>query len=159
MKKFLSNKYLQFFIRLIIGVIFIWASIGKILDPESFAKAIFRYQLLPFGLVNILSIILPFLEFFMGIFLLAGIYKKGSSFLIIIFLLIFTVALTSAYARGLNIDCGCFSLESVSSKGDILVAIFRDIAMLFGAIIVYLYSGINKGNKEFIIKENNKEGE
>ena len=48
--------------RIILGAVLIIASIDKILHPEAFAKVIGNYNVLPFGLENILAIILPILE-------------------------------------------------------------------------------------------------
>ncbi len=59
MIKFLENKYLQILLRLILGVIFIYASLGKLFRPEDFAKAILRYEFLPLYFVNIVAIIMP----------------------------------------------------------------------------------------------------
>ncbi len=144
MIKFLENKYLQILLRLILGVIFIYASLGKLFRPEDFAKAILRYEFLPLYFVNIVAIIMPWVEFFTGILLILGIYKKASSVLASISLVVFLIALTSAFARGLDISCGCFSLEETSTKGDIIYRIAEDILMLIGAVIVYKFSDKKK---------------
>ncbi len=59
-------------------------------------------------------------------------------------LAVFLIALTSAFARGLDISCGCFSLEETSTKGDIIYRIAEDILMLIGAVIVYKFSDKKK---------------
>ena len=85
--EFLKNKYLQILLRLVLGGLFIYASYDKIINPAEFAKAVKNYDMLPIALVNIPAIILPYLEFFTGLFLVIGIWKRGSSALIIIMLL------------------------------------------------------------------------
>jgi len=142
--EFLKNKYLQILLRLVLGGLFIYASYDKIINPAEFAKAVKNYDMLPIALVNIPAIILPYLEFFTGLFLVIGIWKRGSSALIIIMLLFFLIGLTQAYARGLDINCGCFSLENSSSTSDILVRIIEDILMLAAAVIVFIGSAVNK---------------
>ena len=153
MKDLLSNKYFQIAVRIIIGVVFIYASVGKLFQAEAFAKAIKNYEMLPLSTINILAIILPYVEFFTGIFLVLGIYKKGSSALATLSLVMFLIALISAYARGLDINCGCFSLDSASSKSDILTRIFEDIFMLTGVVILYVFGERKKSEPEEI-KEN-----
>lgn len=143
LKESLSNKYLQIALRIIIGTIFVYSAVNKLFSQEEFAKAIYNYRLLPDGLVNFSAIILPGLEFFCGVFLVIGIFKKGSSFWVIIMLFIFLVGLISAYARGLDINCGCFSLETASSKSDILARIVEDIFMLAGALIIFFFCNKN----------------
>jgi putative oxidoreductase len=140
MKDIFYNKYFQIIIRIIIGATFIYASVGKLFHPADFAKAILRYELLPLGLVNIQAIIMPWIEFTVGILLIAGIFKKGTSMLASISLVVFLFALISAYVRGLDISCGCFSLEETSSKGDILFRIIQDFFMLAGTVIIYFFS-------------------
>jgi uncharacterized membrane protein YphA (DoxX/SURF4 family) len=140
MKDFLSNKYFQTALRIILGIIFIYASAGKLFRPEEFAIAIAKYKFVPVYFDYIMAIILPWVEFFTGILLITGIFKKASSLLASISLIAFLIALTSAFARGLDISCGCFSLEETSSKGDIMYRIIEDIFMLAGAIVVYIFS-------------------
>lgn len=142
MKDFLSNKYLQFILRLVIGGMFIFVAINKIINPDEFAKAIKNYDILPLSLINIIAITLPYIELFSGLFLVIGIYKRGSSAIIGISLIVFIIALTSAYARGLDIDCGCgFSslVQENASKNELLIRIFEDILMLIGVVIVYVF--------------------
>ena len=48
--------------RILLGLIFIIASIDKIIDPAGFARDISNYHFVPFGFENIIAIILPWLE-------------------------------------------------------------------------------------------------
>jgi uncharacterized membrane protein YphA (DoxX/SURF4 family) len=156
MRDFLSNKYLQFILRLIIGAMFIYVAYNKFINPEEFAKAIKNYDMLPLQVINIMAIILPYIELFSGLFLILGIYKKGSSAIIGISLIVFIIALTTAFARGLNIDCGCgFSslIQETASKNELVIRIFEDILMLLGIIIIYMFCDEKKIEAEEI-KEN-----
>ena len=138
------NKYILLSIRIIIGVVFIYASIGKIINPEAFAKAIKNYEMLPITMINLPAIILPYLELFTGALLMIGRLKKGAASITIIMLVFFLIGLIQAYIRGLDINCGCFSLESASSKSDILLRIIEDFLMLAGAVIILVFSDKNK---------------
>ncbi|MEA1882775.1 MAG: MauE/DoxX family redox-associated membrane protein, partial [Candidatus Marinimicrobia bacterium] len=60
-----------FFFRLIVGIIFIYASWDKIAHPAEFAKAIGNYHAVPFGLENMMAMVLPWLELLVGICLIA----------------------------------------------------------------------------------------
>ncbi|MCU0372768.1 MAG: DoxX family membrane protein [Ignavibacteria bacterium] len=144
MKEFLSNKYLLTVIRIVIGAVFIYASFNKLFNPADFAKAILRYDMAPLFIINIMAIILPWVEFSVGVMLIFGIMKKPVSILAAFSLIFFLFALISAYARGLDISCGCFSLEETSSKGDILQRIIEDFFMLAGTYIIYKFSGPKK---------------
>ncbi|MEO8666302.1 MAG: MauE/DoxX family redox-associated membrane protein [Ignavibacteria bacterium] len=145
---FLSNKYLLFVLRLIVGGLFVYASMEKLMNQEEFSKAIFNYKFLPDVFINIFAIVIPYLELISGLLLILGIFKRGSSFIFLVLLVVFIIALTQAYARGLDISCGCFSLETVGQKSDILSRIIEDILLLIATIIIYIKSKI------IIIKEN-----
>ena len=144
MKEFISNKYVVITLRVLLGLIFIYSSVGKLFNPADFAKAILRYDFLPIYFINLLAIVLPWLEFVVGLLLIAGIYKKASSLLAGASLVMFLIALISAVARGLDISCGCFSLEESSSKGDIIYRIVQDFFMLAAVFIVYKFGDAKK---------------
>ena len=82
-------------------------SIDKIINPHEFAKNISHYHLVPFGLENIISIFIPWLELIIGLGLIAGFMVDGSVVLSMSLLVMFIVAISSAILRGYNIDCGC----------------------------------------------------
>ena len=107
MKKIIENPILIIILRLILGGIFIYASIGKIVNPHEFAKNISHYHLVPFGLENTIAIFLPWLELIIGIGLVTGFMVDGSVVLSMSLLVMFIVAISSAILRGYNIDCGC----------------------------------------------------
>lgn len=138
--RILENRILIILLRLILGGLFIYASWGKLLNPEDFGRAIRGYDMLPLGSISILSVLLPYLEFFSGLFLIFGIFKRGSALIIITLLVVFLVGLTQAYARGLSIDCGCFSVTSkAENQGGsyLLIRIIEDIFMLLAAFLIY----------------------
>ena len=104
------NKIYPVFIyimRLVLGVVFIYASYDKILDPSKFARDISNYHFVPFGLENTVAIILPWLELFIGIGIVLGIYVDGNTLLSAFLLLLFNFLIFQAMVRGFNIECGC----------------------------------------------------
>ncbi len=126
--------------RLILGGVFILASLDKIANPGDFASAIGNYHVLPFGLENLLALILPWLELLTGIFIIAGIMVDGAAIMIIIMNMIFIVAISQALARGISIECGCFSVSEAAGEGDKIgiVTVIRDIGYLtLGFLIFY----------------------
>ena len=93
--------------RLVLGVVFIYASYDKILDPSKFARDISNYHFVPFGLEITVAIILPWLELFIGIGIILGIYIDGNTLLSAFLLLLFNFLIFQAMVRGFNIECGC----------------------------------------------------
>ncbi|HMP91221.1 MAG TPA: MauE/DoxX family redox-associated membrane protein [Kiritimatiellia bacterium] len=104
-------------LRLILGIVFIYAGYIKILDPASFAKNVYQYQILPDAWVNITSLILPWLEVVCGLALIiAPRLRRGASAWLFIMLAVFTSAILASIYRGLDISCGCFSTDPNAAK-------------------------------------------
>ena len=61
------NPVLILLIRVLLGLVFIYASYDKILDPGKFARDIANYHIIPFGLENSIAIILTWIELFIGL--------------------------------------------------------------------------------------------
>ena len=76
---FAQRSVIALLCRVILGVILVYASIDKIVHPAEFAKSIGNYNVLPFGLENLLGIILPVLELLVGSCLILGIMLDGSA--------------------------------------------------------------------------------
>jgi cation diffusion facilitator family transporter len=122
--------------RLIMAGVFIYASFDKILHPAAFSEAVYNYQLLPAQLINLLALILPWLELILGVLLLCGIWMPGAVLGINLLMITFLSALIINTARGLNISCGCFSTEA-TADGLTWWVVLRDI--LFFVISIYLF--------------------
>ena len=103
-------------IRMLFGLLFIWASWDKILDPAAFARVIYNYRVLPDLLIRPSAIILPWLEMGCGVLLVVGRMTGGSLIILNSLLLIFGAVLGLSLYRGLDIECGCFSLGSKGEK-------------------------------------------
>ena len=123
--------------RLSLGAVFIYASLDKIMNPDDFAKAIGNYHVLPFGLENLLALVLPWVELFTGLCLIIGVIVDGATILIILMNIVFIFAISQALARGISIECGCFSVSSEGGDNIGLQTILRDIGYLLLAYVVY----------------------
>lgn len=129
-KGFFLKRPLHFWIRLVLGVVFIVASVDKVYNPGPFAQAVYNYQILPDALINLTAIILPWLELFLGLCLVGGFWLPGAVTLANGLLLIFFGALVFNVARGLDVHCGCFSTSTDGNSATVWY-FFRDAAFLF----------------------------
>ena len=129
------------------GIVFIYASYSKILDPISFSNNIQNYGVTPIYIENLISLILPWIELFIGIGLISGIKYKASIDISIYMMIAFILLISQAYLRGKSIDCGCFfndiSAENAATKRfDMLKRIMEDIVFLI--LLFTLKYNINK---------------
>jgi len=119
--------------RLILGGIFIYASIDKIAHPDQFAEIVYNYKLMPGMAVNIMAIVLPWVELVAGLFLVLGIWVKDSAAILGALLLVFIGAISVNLARGLDFDCGCFSTAGGHERSAILL-LLRDLVLLLPVV-------------------------
>ena len=134
-------------IRLVVGITFISASFYKIIEPGDFAKSIWYYHMVPGSIINIMAIILPWLELICGICLIVGFYYRSSVIWINIMMVVFIIALTTAVVRGLDIDCGCFKAAK-SAGGSALKPLILD----FGLIILTIQLWLSQSKKWMLTK-------
>ncbi|MCK5126520.1 MAG: DoxX family membrane protein [candidate division Zixibacteria bacterium] len=137
MKNILSNDYLTMLCRLAFGLIFIFAAIDKIAHPDQFARVVFNYHLVPGSLINLFALILPMSELIAGVCLITGVFYKGARNYLVFLMLIFIVAISVNIFRGINLECGCFSVSS-KAKSHGLQLIYRDILMLLPGIVLLI---------------------
>ena len=131
-------KYFVLLVRWIIAALFIYAGVSKILDPASFAESIDNYRILPYLLVSIVAVILPWLEVLCGILLFSGKLKSGALFILVGLSFIFLIAVTSALLRGLDISCGCFSTSNEGMRIG-FTKLVENILLLTTTVFLYFH--------------------
>jgi uncharacterized membrane protein YphA (DoxX/SURF4 family) len=94
--------------RLVVGGVWLAAGLLKIPDPTENVRAVRAYQLLPEPVVPVVGHALPIAEILVGMCLLAGVLVRANAVLSTVLLVAFVIGISSAWARGLSIDCGCF---------------------------------------------------
>ena len=136
--------------RLVLGVIFIYASYDKMLHPEAFAEVIYNYQILPDVFINVTAIFLPWLEILMGIFLIMGFWMPGTVIWCNTLLVVYIGALCFNFARGLDINCGCFSTTKGSSIS--IETILWDVVFLVlsGYLLFFVFAKRTSGDNRSI---------
>lgn len=127
------------FARLTLGGVIFVAGALKVTTPYKAAAAMRAYELLPISIANVLGVALPWFEVGLGALLILGVATRLSAFFAGSLMILFILAISSAWARGLSIDCGCFGGGGQVEPGETkyLQEIIRDFGLaLLGA---YLY--------------------
>jgi uncharacterized membrane protein YphA (DoxX/SURF4 family) len=124
--------------RLVLGGVFVVAGALKIPDPAAAVRAVRAYRLLPEPLVAPVAFGLPVIEIAVGLALLLGVFVRTAAIAAAVLLVVFLVAVGSAWARGLQIDCGCFGTggEVAAGKTAYPLEVFRDGALLLAALLL-----------------------
>ena len=144
-----KNEYINLIIRVTVGLIFITFAAGKIAEPAPFAKSIANYDMLPYKLVNLLAIILPWIEIIAGLFLFFGVKLKANILLIASMLVVFNIAVATAWARGLDIECGCYADIAKQKVG--LQKLIENFLMLIALLFLYFFP-----NNKFAFENSNE---
>jgi uncharacterized membrane protein YphA (DoxX/SURF4 family) len=110
-------------LRLLVGGAFVFAGALKIADPAKFAVDVGNYRLLPHEMINLVAILLPWIEITAGAFVLAGIWLRAAALVITSLTVVFFFAIVSALARGLDIECGCFGTVGGQQVGLVNLAL------------------------------------
>jgi len=132
MKRFLEHPFFLILLRFFLGLVFIFASWDKILHPAQFAQAVYNYKILPGPAVNLFALILPWIELIAGLFMILGIYIRGSALVIAFLLFVFVIAAVISVSRNLDISCGCFDTAGGRKVG--VKLIMEDSALLLASI-------------------------
>ena len=115
------------------GVIFVAGALKVGAIGESIL-AVRAFRILPYELTSVVGTILPFAEILLGLLLILGVFTRLTGILGALLMLAFTIAIASAWARGLTLDCGCFGGGGVISAEAAFAAypwdIARDIALM-----------------------------
>ena len=108
MKSIFSNRSLCLALRVLLGGIFVTASISKIQAPQEFVNTVVGYGILPNSLARLYGWVVPWLEFYLGCSLLLGIFVVFASILSLPLVTSFVVASSYALVKDPNGVCGCF---------------------------------------------------
>ncbi len=100
-----------------IGLLFLASALAKIGDTGALATQVHNFRLVPLWSENLLGMILPWIELLCGLALVLGVRPRAGAWVALASLVVFTVAVGIAMARGLNFECGCFGTMSGTRVG------------------------------------------
>ncbi|MBN1960094.1 MAG: DoxX family membrane protein [Deltaproteobacteria bacterium] len=135
-----GHAYFVFIARVYLALIFLFACYHKILHPDAFALDVATYQILPLELVNLMAIILPWVELTAGLMLLLGFRIRAASLLICAMMLVFILAVVLALHKGLHMACGCFASQGANEDPISWRTIVRDSFWLILGIYIIFFN-------------------
>ena len=139
----LPGGWVALVLRLGLAAVWLGSGLHSITDLSQSVKAVSAYQLFPYGVATMIGVAQPILETLLGVALLVGVAVRLVSAISIGMFVIFIAGIASVWARGLRIDCGCFT------SGGALAAdqgtaygwdIARDTGFILLAVLVFIWS-------------------
>ena len=138
--------------RLVLGVVWIWASWSKLHSPRTFVQAVRAYDATPEWLSKAIGYGLPVLEFCLGVLLIIGIAVRLSAAMSALLFVVFLVGLIQAAARDLQLSCGCFGGGGSTDSTTYTLDILRDIGLLILAVFLVLWSMTRLSLEEYLTR-------
>lgn len=132
--------------RWLLGLVFIYASYHKIAAPGEFAKMVYGYGLFPNETINLIAIVIPFVELCVGLMLIGGIWVRSTTLIVIGMLLLFIIFISINLIRGHHFDCGCFTAGDAFSAETPWQTLVRDLLLLLAGWYVYRFKATEKIN-------------
>ena len=130
------RKIIELSARYLLGGVFVYASIDKIMYPSAFAKVIMNHHIMGNRPSEVIALVLPLVELILGCFLIVGIRIRESSIALSSMLLIFMTVSLRSTIKGFVTDCGCFPKNSILSTSDIYFLLARDASFLLLGILL-----------------------
>jgi uncharacterized membrane protein YphA (DoxX/SURF4 family) len=136
-----AQPWIGLFARLTLGGVLFIAGYLKVSAPDKSQMAVRAYEMLPISVANALGLVLPFAEVAIGALLILGSLTRAMAALGGFTMVIFIIAISQAWVRGLNIDCGCFGGGGAVEPGQTkyLQEILRDAGLAFLAAYLIRY--------------------
>lgn len=133
-----AHKFLEHALCGILAAVYLYAGIAKVGDPLAFADSIAGFRLLPFPwMITMLALGLPYFELLITVALFVPSWRRAGLLAVGVMSVVFIVALSSAWGRGIAADCGCFGKGEVTAWS-MPVAIVRNVLMLLVSMGIYL---------------------
>ena len=143
-KRLLFHPRAVWCVRLVVAAVLIYAAVQKISVPLEFARLIREYHMLPDQFLNLVAVVLPWLELICGFCLITGLGLRGTAFLLSALNCVFAVAIVYRaimimHATGvgffdLSFDCGCgFGVVYIPTK-------IVENLLLVGAGLIILFA-------------------
>jgi uncharacterized membrane protein YphA (DoxX/SURF4 family) len=129
------RQWLGLVARLVTGGVWIYAGAVKLPDPYASVQAVRAYELLPSSVAEAVGYLLPPLEIVVGLALVLGLLTRGAAVVSAVLFVVFIVGIASVWARGMEIDCGCFGGGGYDpdARSDYPWEIARDAALLLAS--------------------------
>ncbi len=143
-------NWLVISLRVILGGVFIWSGMAKLIDLNSFVESVSHFEISPFDTKPWdmwLGYCLPTFEIIVGSGLILGFFYRGALVSSLVMTAAFLVAIYSVHTRGLNIECGCFG-EALSFDNYYTHMVVLGLMTIVSMALIYLEVTLKKVRRE-----------
>jgi uncharacterized membrane protein YphA (DoxX/SURF4 family) len=135
---------LSLLVRLGLVAVALPAALPKLADLRGSRRSVQLYDIFPLPISDLIGVALPIVELALALLFLSGLLSRYASILFGLMLIAFIAGIISAWARGLNIDCGCYAVGvdlAVGQDPEYLQHILRDTGFLAMTAFLAVWPG------------------
>jgi putative oxidoreductase len=125
-------------LRVLFGVMFVVSGALKAADPGVFLLDVRSFQILGDPWAAWLAMSLPWLEIICGLALAAGGWAGGALVILAAAIAVFIGALAQAWARGIDVTCGCFGRSENHTNFPLQIG-FDIVLLAVAAFLLWLH--------------------
>jgi len=135
------RQWIGLFARLIVGVVDVVAGLSKFPDPAGNVRQVRAFKILPEAIVPTVGHALPTVELIVGAALILGLLTRIFAVIGALFFVAFIIGISAAWARGLEINCGCFGSHGIPAdpQRQYAIDIARDIGLLLCCVWLIIW--------------------
>jgi uncharacterized membrane protein YphA (DoxX/SURF4 family) len=123
--------------RLVVGGVFLYAGVHKLLAPDTFAQDIANYQAFPHWTWNLAAAIVPVTEVLGALAVLIDYKRRAGAIVLGALNVAFIGLILSVIWRGIDLSCGCFGATTEASAVG-WPMLLRDLALMLAIAAAYL---------------------
>ncbi len=142
----------MFIARWIIGSVFLFSGFQKAIVPyQNFLYNLQAYQLIPSGLDTIIAMVFPWVELFLGLFIVLGLWTAVALRIASVFNAVFIVVIGQALLRAIPLgNCGCFG-ESIHIPPAVMI-IVDSVMLLISILMLKRFNQTQRFSLDSILK-------
>jgi uncharacterized membrane protein YphA (DoxX/SURF4 family) len=151
-----ARPWLGTLARVALAAVWLIAGGSKVGNLAGSGRTVAAFRLMPVEAARIVGAALPFVELALGVLLLIGLATRLAAAVSAALLIVYIVGIAAAWARGLNIDCGCFGGGGQLAPGrhpSYLPDILRDVGLLAVAGFLLIWPRTRLALDEWILGE------
>lgn len=131
------DSYFAASIRILLGIVLLYSGSIKLANVELFVTDLHNFQLVPENIIRVASLLIPFLELILGLFLFFSIQLQFTLHSLTSLLILFTIVLISKISEGVEYSCGCFGDVDRQSIG--IHSIIRNIVLITITLVLSVF--------------------
>jgi uncharacterized membrane protein YphA (DoxX/SURF4 family) len=117
-------------LRVALGGFFLYYGGDKLFRLDEFTRQVTNYKMIVAPWDAVVAYMVPCFEIVAGLCLVSGLLRRGALLIAAVMTFVFMIGVGQAMARGLDINCGCFSASDPPSH------LGRHMALLFGLMVL-----------------------